>query len=127
MVFFLFLFQKHFRSMKKQITYCVFGFEGTGFPIAERLVQEDKHVLTGQVSNKTSTLVKSGHIDIENQLDKNLRMRRYDYILDKTDANKLVERLKKVKDPQNYFLFFESNNLFYFAEQLKDLGFMGNF
>lgn len=113
--------------MKDQLTYCIFGFEGTGFSIAERLMEEGKHVLIGQVNDKKTILVKTEQVCVEDSSDKELRMRRYNYILEKIDAQKLVDRLKKIKDPQNYFLFFESNNLFYYSEQLKNFGFKGNF
>ena len=39
----------------------------------------------------------------------------------------MVTALKKVKDPSEYFLFFDMYNSFRFAEQLQDLGFNGNF
>src|SRR5262249_17290345 len=51
----------------------------------------------------------------------------FDGILDRQDANDVVAKLKTVKNPQEHFLFFDFNRAFKFADQLKGLGFHGNF
>jgi hypothetical protein len=109
--------------------YVIFGFEGNSFSLAEHLIQEGQEVLVGQVDNITNTLTdkeKRAHI-IEEPDDKKKRLKRYNNILPKISAEKLMKYLKKVRNPSEYFIFFESNNLFYYAEQLKSYGFQGNF
>ena len=109
--------------------YVIFTFEGNGFPIAKRLIDEGQDVLVGQVEDFTKTLTgfekKAGLI--EPPEEKKQRLKRYDHMLTKISADKLLEKLKKISDPENYFIFFDSNNLFYYAEQLQSLGFHGNF
>lgn len=109
--------------------YVFFTFEGTGLPIAEHLLREGQEVLVGQVEDFTQTLTESEKKAnlTETLEEKKLRLKRYKNILPKMPADKLLERLKKVKDPEEYFLFFDSNNLFYYAQQLQHLGFHGNF
>ena len=109
--------------------YAIFTFEGNAFPIAQRLIEEGKEVFVGQVEDFEKTLTRSEkkaklH---EPQEEKILRLKRYNNILSKMSAKDLVRRLKKVKNPKDYFVFFDSNNLFYYAETLKNLGFHGNF
>ncbi len=109
--------------------YAVFTFEGNGFPIAYHLLQEGQEVLTGQVKDFQKTLtkqeVKAGIT--EDAAEAILRLKRYDNMVPKTTADTLLKKLQAIKNPEEYFLFFDSNNLFYYAEQLKDLGFHGNF
>ena len=43
------------------------------------------------------------------------------------DAHAVIEKMKKIENPDEWFIFFEENNLFRWADQIKDLGFHGNF
>jgi len=109
--------------------YAVFSFEGNGFPIAKHLLAEGQEVLVGHVEDIQKTLTKKEKsFAITEEIDeKRLRMKRYNHILKKIPADVLVSRLKKVKNPKDWFLFFDTNNLFYYAKQLEGLGFQGNF
>lgn len=109
--------------------YAVFSFEGNGFPIAKHLLDEGQEVLVGQVEDieKVLTTQEKAAGITEEPDEKELRIKRYDNILDKIPADELVQILKKEKNPKDWFLFFDTNNLFYYAQQLQDLGFNGNF
>jgi len=45
----------------------------------------------------------------------------------KTPADEVVKKMKEIKNPQDYFVFFDTNSLYKFADQVRDLGFHGNF
>src|SRR5205823_2460997 len=63
----------------------------------------------------------------EDPHDKKQRLLLYKNIVDRLPADLLIKKLKKIKNPQEYFVFFETNNLFRYAAELKNLGFHGNF
>jgi len=107
--------------------YAIFTFEGNGFPLAYNLLQEDQEVIVGQVEDVRTTLTSFEKSEKEDSFDKKQRLSLYKNIIPRISADNLVKRLKKIKKPQEYFIFCESNNLFRYAGELKNLGFHGNF
>ncbi|MBI4004823.1 hypothetical protein HY358_01660 [Candidatus Roizmanbacteria bacterium] len=108
--------------------YFIFTYDGHGLAVAHHLQQEGHEVIAGQVPDKSDVLSasekESRH---EDDYDKKLRLELFDGMVEKMPADKLIERMKKINNPQDYFVFFDFNNLFKFADQVRDLGFHGNF
>lgn len=93
--------------------------DGSGFPIAHHLQQEGKKVFVGQIQDKKE--LKNG--DVEKPEDKQLRLQEFKGIVQKYPADKLVKSLKKVKNKDEYFIFCDRNNLWFYSEQLLKAGF----
>ncbi len=108
--------------------YFVFTYDGHGLPIAQHLQQEGKDVIVGQVHDKKDIISPiENDSAVEEPQEKEQRLSLFNGIIDKKPAHELIEKMKTIKDPENYFVFFDFNNLFKFSEQIKDLGFHGNF
>lgn len=108
--------------------YIVFTFDGHGLAIAYNLQLEGHEVTVGQVQNQEEIRSsKEKPSDKEDERVKMLRLSLFDGMLDKMPADKLVEKMRTIKNPQDYFVFFDFNFLFKYAEQVKEMGFHGNF
>jgi len=91
-----------------------------GFPIAYHLQQEGYDSIVGQVQDYSELGIDKEKEDLE---DKKQRLSQYDGMIRKYPAKKVFEALKKIKDKSQYFLFFDQNNLFKYAEELLEAGF----
>lgn len=107
--------------------YIIFTYDGHGLPIAHRLQQEGCEVLVGQVEDKRDTLSSIEHEAAETLDQKRKRLQLFDGLLSKRSAREMITHMKTIKDPENYFVFFDLNNLYKFADEVQDLGFHGNF
>lgn len=108
--------------------YVVFTFSGEGLGIAKRLQDEGNDVLVAMIHDIKDILTKEDDQDKEEEdVEKIRRLSSYDGMVDKEEAWKVVETLKRVKNPKEYFLFFDFNHCFKFSEALMGLGFHGNF
>jgi len=109
--------------------YALINFEGCGFPIAQKLIEEGQDVVVGMVEDNKDVLTEAEliHFEKETSLEKKQRLSLYKNIVPHIPVEKLIQNLLKVKNPSDYFVFFESNYLFKYAEMLKDKGFHGNF
>lgn len=109
--------------------YIIFTFDGAGLAIALQLLNEGQEVIVGVVENQKTTLTKvekrsNGE---ESSLEKKRRINLYKNIVEQYPADVLIRKMKRIKNPKDYFVFFDYNNLFYYADQIKDMGFHGNF
>lgn len=104
----------------KKKKYIVFSQGWDGMPIAYHLQQEGYDVTVGQIQDKSE--LHNGD-DKEEPDDKKSRLSQFDGMVRKYPASKLMEALKKIKDKEEYFIFFDQNNLWYYAEQLVKSGF----
>jgi len=97
--------------------YAFFTYSGEGLAVALRLLQEGNDVLVGVLEE---------HEDLKdkNEEHKKRRLRLFDGLLKKYNANELVEKLRKEK-PKNWFVVCDFNYLYPVAEKLKKLGFRG--
>lgn len=93
--------------------------DGSGFPIAYHFQEEGGKVYTGQVMDKRE--LKNG--DKEEPKDMKQRIKQYNGLLKKHPAKKLVEALKKVKNKDDYFIYADRNNLWFYATELRKAGF----
>lgn len=107
--------------------FVVFTFDGHGLPLAYKLKQEGQDVVVGQIIDPNEVISSQEEAEKEDDEYKQRRLALFEGMVEKIPAHKLVDQLKKVSNPQDYFLFFDLNSLFRYADELKDLGFHGNF
>src|SRR5579872_2673913 len=107
--------------------YIIFSYFGYGLSIAYHLQQEGYDVLVGRVERSASVLTQVEGKQREYREDKRLRLKLYENMLKCMSADVLIEKMKRIPNPQDYFVFFELNNLYQYAEQIQELGFHGNF
>ena len=109
--------------------FVIFTFSGEGLGLAEQLQSEGQIVTVAQIQDLEDILLpeeKEG-VKPEDPEKKKARLSMYDGCVKKYDADKVVAMLLKVKDPKEYFLMFDFNQNFKYAEQLRGKGFNGNF
>src|SRR6266516_4751491 len=107
--------------------FIVFTFDGHGLPIAYKLKQEGCDVVVGQIIDPKDVISSKEKDEPEDEEYRLRRLALFDGMVEKIDAHKLVEQMRKIPDPGNYFVFFDLNSLFRYAEEIKSLGFHGNF
>ncbi len=108
--------------------YIVFTFDGSGTPVAQHLQMEGQDVVLAQIENMRSlSSEEDDEYNSEGRNDKEQRLSLFDGVLKKKSAEELIKEMKEYKNPQDYFVYFDTNGLYAFAEQIKDLGFHGNF
>lgn len=107
--------------------YIVFTFDGSGTPVAQHLQMEGQDVVLAQVESMRSLASADEKSHGEGRNDKGMRLSIFDGIVKKKPAEELLKEMKTYKNPQDYFVYFDTNGLYAFAEQIKDLGFNGNF
>ncbi|MEA2552480.1 MAG: hypothetical protein QOJ65_656 [Fimbriimonadaceae bacterium] len=108
--------------------YAVFTFDGYGLPIAWQLQKEGKDVLVAQVEDQRDVLSElEKNAKPEDKASKARRLSQYDGMLEKQPVDKVIEKLRKAKDPSEWFAFFDLNHLFKFSEEVSKLGVHGNF
>ncbi len=108
--------------------YIVFTFDGSGTPVAQHLQMEGQDVVLAQVDYMKS-LASEEDTEYSNEYrrDREQRLSVFDGLVRKKPAEELLKEMKHYKNPQDYFVFFDTNGLYALAEQIKDLGFHGNF
>lgn len=112
-----------------------FGFEG--LPIALKLKQEGADVVLAVIEDIEDTLTDleiskskqtgDGSSDREDECEKNRRLSTGDGMVDKIQARKALQFLSLVDNKDEYFIFFDFNTGFRYAEELSKMGFHGNF
>lgn len=107
--------------------YIVFTFDGSGTPVAQHLQIEGQDVILAQINNISSLHPDEKEYFGETRGDKEMRLSLFDGMVKKKPAEELIKEMKTYKNPQDYFIYFDTNGLFPFAEAIKDLGFHGNF
>ncbi len=98
--------------------FVLITYDGHGLPIAFRLMKEGYDVLVGQVK-------KLEHMPKEDEITTERRLMLYDGLLEKLDADELVEKLLNEKNKDDYFIFCDFNYVYPYAEKLKKAGFKG--
>lgn len=108
--------------------YIVVTFDGSGTPVAQHLQLEGQDVTLAQVQRMDSLSPQDEKADfMEVRKDKEMRLSLFDGLVKKKPAEDLIKEMKTYKNPQDYFVFFDTNGLYMLAEEIKDLGFHGNF
>lgn len=108
--------------------YIFLTFSGLGLPIAHKLMKEGCEVKVGLIEDIKDYCmeeeIKDAH---EEEEEKKRRLKLFQGMLPIQDAHKVVEWAKNVKNKHEYFVFFDENNLYRWADKLRDLGFEGTF
>jgi hypothetical protein len=108
--------------------YIFITFSGLSLPIAWKLQQEGHEVTVGWIEDiKDYVMEDEVRSAKEPEDEKERRMRQYRGLLKQQDAHQVVEWMKTIKNPHEYFVFFEENNLYRWSDKVKDMGFEGNF
>lgn len=108
--------------------YAFITFNGLGLPLAYKLQQEGFEVLVGVIRDVKDYVMEeeTSHAH-ESEFNKARRQELFKGMLKIEDAHEVIKKLKEVKDPKEWFIFFEENNLYRWADEVRDLGFEGNF
>ncbi len=110
------------------MNYIFITFGGMCLPIAEKLQKEGHEVIVGIIDDiKDYVMEEEMRGAKENDIDRKRRLSLYRNILDIQPADKVVEKMKTIKNPHEYFVFFEENDLYRWSAKVIDMGFEGNF
>jgi len=108
--------------------YIFITYNGLSLPVAYKLQQEGNEVVVGQIEDiKEYVMEEEVKKATESDFNRDRRMRLFRNMVKMQPAAKVIETLKLVKNPKEYFVFFEENNLYRWADKVKDLGVEGNF
>jgi hypothetical protein len=108
--------------------YIFITYSGLALPIAYKLQQEGNEVIVGQIENiKDYVIEEEAKKATEDEKSREKRLRLFKNMVKLQPANDVIESLKTVKNPLDYFIFFDENNLYRWADKVRDLGFHGNF
>lgn len=108
--------------------YIFITFEGLGLPIACKLQREGHEVIVGMIEEiKDYAMVEESREVSEKEAVRKKRMSLFDNMLEKRPAEDVLKWMKTVRKPHEYFVFFDVNNLYRWADKVRDLGFEGNF
>lgn len=108
--------------------YIFITFSGLSLPVAYKLKKDGFDVTVGHIEDiKDYVMEEESAHAVESDFNKNRRLDLFKGMLPIESANKLIEKMKSIKNPHEYFVFFEENNLYRWADKVRDLGFEGNF
>lgn len=108
--------------------YIFITYSGLSLPIAYKLQQEKNEVIVGQIENiKDYVMEDESEKAIEIDFNKKRRLDLFKGMLDIRPADQVIEQLRRSKNLKDYFLFFEENNLYRWADKVRDLDCQGNF
>lgn len=109
--------------------FLVFTLDGTILPVAKKLMDEGNTVVVGMIDNEKNVMTdeQASTYKSEDPKEKEARMRRYDGILEKHSAERLIKEMKSLKDKDEWFVLSDSNNTFRFSEMAKEMGFRHGF
>lgn len=108
--------------------YVFITYSGLSLPIAYKLQQEGNDVVVGQIEDiKDYVLEEEIKKASEKDINRDTRLKLFKNMVKMQPAQRVVDQLRLVKNPQDYFVFFEENNLFRWADKVRDLDLQGNF
>lgn len=104
--------------------YVFFALEAYPLPIAAHLVAEGHEVWVGMLQSANRLMLK-GVKDASTATETKRRLSVYDGLLVKHTADEVMKMLWKVpaKERDDYFVFFDYNNMFNLADQVRKMGF----
>jgi len=103
-------------------------YSGLSLPIAYKLQQEGNEVIVGQIESiKDYVMEEESKKATEKEFNRERRLRLFRNMLKMQAAERVVDSLKTVNNLQDYFIFFEENNLYRWADKIRDLNVHGNF
>ena len=97
--------------------YICLTYDGHGLPVFYKLLLEGNDVIVGQVKELE-------HMPKEEEELKKRRLSLYDGMVEKIDADELIERMRK-ENPDDWFVICDFSYVYPYAEKLKKMGFKG--
>lgn len=108
--------------------YVFITYSGLSLPIAYKLQQEGNEVLVGQIEDiKDYAMEEECDKESESDFNRTRRLQLFKNIVKLQPANKVIEQVRSAQNHQEYFVFFEENNLYRWADKVRDLNIHGNF
>jgi uncharacterized protein YneR len=108
--------------------YIFITYSGLSLPVAYKLQQEGNEVLVGQIEDiKDYVMEEEAKKAAERDFNRERRMRLFRGMVKMQPADKVIDLLRQAKNPRDYFVFFEENNLYRWADKVRDLDVYGNF
>src|SRR3990167_6027649 len=108
--------------------YIFISYSGLAYPVAYKLQQEGHEVIVGAVQDiRDYVMEEEINNATEDEFNKKRRLDLFKGMLDIRPADKVIDMMKSVQNPHDYFMFFEENNLYRWADKVRDMGFEGNF
>lgn len=108
--------------------YVFITYSGLSLPVAYKLQQEGNEVIVGQIENiKDYVMEEEINSATESELNRERRLSLFKNMVNTMPAEQAVEILKSAAKPQEYFVFFEENNLYRWADKVRHLNVHGNF
>jgi len=108
--------------------YIFITYSGLSLPVAYKLQQEGNEVIVGQIEDikeyVMETEIKKAH---ESEFNRTRRLKLFKNMLKMQPAEQVITNLRQAKNPKEYFIFFEENNLYRWADKVRDLDVEGNF
>ena len=98
--------------------YVFFTYDGHGLPIAYKLYDEGQDVIVAQVKYLE-------FMPEEEPEKREKRLKLYDGMIEKHDADTLLQKLLKEKNKEEWFIVGDFNYVYPYTEQLKKAGFRG--
>lgn len=107
--------------------YVFITFNALSLPVAYKLQQEGHEVIVGQIEDvKDYVMEEEAGKAEETDFNKKRRLDLFKRMLEIRPAASVIDMLLKSK-PEEYFVFFEENNLYRWADKIRHLPFEGNF
>lgn len=108
--------------------YIFITYSGLSLPIAYKLQHEGNEVIVGQIEDiKDYVMEEESKRAHESEFNRARRIRLFKNMVKVLPAARVIEQLRLVKNPRDYFIFFEENNLYRWADKVRDLNIHGNF
>jgi len=103
--------------------YIWFTYDGSGLSIAKKLIDEGQTVIVAQIQNASE--LHSGKT--EEPEDRKKRLSVFDGMVPKHDAREVLKRMKNMHGKDDWFVIFDLNSLWYYAQIAVKLGFTNGF
>lgn len=108
--------------------YIFITYSGLSLPVAYKLQQEGNEVIVGQIADIKEYVMESEiKKSTESEFNRERRLKLFKNMLKIQPAEQVIANLRQSRNPQNTFVFFEENNLYRWADKVRDLEVEGNF
>jgi phosphoribosylamine-glycine ligase len=108
--------------------YIFITYSGLSLPVAYKLQQEGREVIVGQIENiKDYVMEEEVKRASESEFNRERRIRLFKNMVKIQPAERVIENLRAAKNHSDHFIFFEENNLYRWADKVRDLDIHGNF
>lgn len=116
---------------EEPMKFICFTYDGSILPVAKKLMDEGNDIMIGMIEN-------SKNIFTQEQLDNGAwkrepsdkmeeRFKLYDGVLEKETAERLLKKMKGIKNKEEWFILADSNNCFRFCQDAYDMGFTNGY